>query len=231
VKRTVFALLALCVFFTAAACRRQGEPVFIPDKEPQSQSEPPPSDEPQQPVEPQSQSEPPPSDEPQQPVEPQQGEEIPFPGLPVYVEAKQPKTAPQAADSDPDGEPQPTSPGLPAVFDHFDDPPPKGQVRLVYVYDYGETEVLLIDDSRQVREILDMVDAFAPSDYSSGPQLGGYLVQIQAVRDGVHQCYSVFSARYNGGRLAANRREATGWYETSAENLQLLMDYFGGLPG
>lgn len=157
-------------------------------------------------------------------------EATPYPGLPVYRQSEAWAAAEEAAQADPDGEPQPMPSDHAMVFEYYEDPPPDGTIRLVYVYNYGETETLLIEDSEEVAEILAVADAFELSDYDSGPLMGGSYVEIQAVRDGVHQCYSVLSGKHNGGYIAINGRDADNWYWASTGNYHMLMDYFGGVP-
>lgn len=170
------------------------------------------------------------SDEPQEPMETEQSEPILFPGLPVYIETEAHKAKEQSAMENQDGEPQPASPDNPTVFDHFGDPPPDGSIRLVYVYNYEETETLLLENDAEVGKILNIVDDFELSAYDGGPLMGGYMVQIQVVRDGIHQCYSMISGKYDGGYIATNGREAENWYVVSEEHFRVLMDYFGGIP-
>ncbi len=170
---------------------------------------------------------------PMEPVDNEPVEAPPFPGLPVYVDneewLEQEKEREQQAIDDPDAPPQEATGGPLAsvIFDHYDDPPPDGAVRLVHVYNYGDTEAVLVDDVAEVSAILDMVKGFKLSDYNGGPMLGGYLVNIQAVIDGVHQSYSVMSLHHNGSYIVSDGRNVDNWYETGEENLEMLMRYFG----
>lgn len=215
-QRFIIVLLLLCSLLATTACQQEQSALIADVKEPIAQSED--GDEPYD------------TDRPDEPIEAEQGEEISFPGLPIYVETEAHRAMEQAAIDDPNGEPQPASPDSPTVFDHFDDPPPDGAIRLVYVYNYGETETLLLEDDAETDKILSIVDSFELSDYTGGPMMGGYMVQIQVVRDGIHQCYSVLSMDYDGRYIAVNGREAENWYVTHQENFELLMDFFGGMP-
>lgn len=221
-KRIIYMLLAVCLLFTMSACQPEG-----------SAGE---SEEPQQALaaEPSLSGEPPPQ-EPMEPQEPEQTEETPFPGLPVYVETQAYRDYMQAAEKmgieDPDAPPAPAFPYRTAVFDHYGDPPPEGIIRLVYLFNYGEREVYMVEDEIEISKILEIVDAFAPSDFNQFSLSGGEIIQIQVVRDGTHQCYFVVTNGKQGDSyLASNARESDKWYETSEENCRLLLNYFGRAP-
>ena len=167
--------------------------------------------------------------EDERPTEDDPAEEAPYPGLPRYAYAQAEKTKPTASTTvpDPDSPPRDEPPESPWVFDHYDDPPPEGTVRLVCDHNYGDIQVKLVHNTQEVEKILSIVDSFVPSDYDGGGIMGGYGVQIQVVRGGRHQCYMVLGYPYGGGYLAANEREGGIGYTTSAESLTLLLGHFG----
>ena len=167
--------------------------------------------------------------EDERPTEDDPAEEAPYPGLPRYAYAQAEKTKPTASTTapDPDSPPRDEPPESPWVFDHYDDPPPEGTVRLVCDHNYGDIQVKLVHNTQEVEKILSIVDSFVPSDYNGGGIMGGYGVQIQVVRGGRHQCYMVLGYPYGGGYLAANEREGGIGYTTSAESLTLLLGHFG----
>ena len=167
--------------------------------------------------------------EDERPTEDDPAEEAPYPGLPRYAYAQAEKTKPTASTTapDPDSPLRDEPPESPWVFDHYDDPPLEGTVRLVFDHNYGDIQVKLVHNTQEVEKILSIVDSFVPSDYDGGGIMGGYGVQIQVVRGGRHQCYMVLGYPYGGGYLAANEREGGIGYTTSAESLTLLLGHFG----
>lgn len=223
-KRILGILLAFYIIITVSACRQE-EQAIAQSMETQSVSqndilnESPESEDPDAPVE----------VPPDEPMEEQVVEEVPFPGEPVFVEIETEAWAAaiRAAENVPEDEPVEMILQRPTVFDHYNDPPSEGTVRLVYVYNYGENKVLTVENEAEISKILEIVDTFKVSDYNSGSLLGGEVLVIQVVRDGVHQWYAVFRYDVNGGYLASNNREAEKWYETGKENLEFLMGYFG----
>lgn len=154
----------------------------------------------------------------------------PFPGLPVYIDneawLEQEKEWEQQAIDGPDAPPveDPGSPPPRKIFDHFDDPPKEGTIRLVHVYNYGDSEAVLVEAPEEVVKILAIVDGFKISDYNGGPMVGGYLVNIQVVRNGIHQSYEILSV--NSGTIVENERDVENCYETSEGSLEMLMGYF-----
>lgn len=205
-RRITRILLALCIFLTMTACKTAPETGAEMGSEMVSEmvSEMGSEMEPEMELEIESEMEPEIESEMEPEIEPE--EETRLPGLAVFIDN---------------------------VFDHFDDPPPEDKIRLICIK-YTDTtdhddeiEVLLIDKEAEMPKVLSIIYTFYPSDYEDAIALD-YEIEIQFVRDGRHQYYSIIFDEYEDRYFAYNYRDAGNWYETSEENFQLLMDYFDG---